>query len=50
LVRQLREVGDNLLEAQPHVLALGKIHRIDRLTPLTHGSPGNSSGDIEVAE
>ena len=38
------------MHAQPHVLALGKIHRIGRLTPLPRGSPGDRSGDIQVSE
>jgi len=38
------------LEAQPHVLALGKIHRSGRFTPLPHGAPGDRSGNIQVAQ
>ena len=38
------------MHAQPHVLALGKIHRIGRLTPLPHGSPRDHSGNLQVPE
>ena len=39
-----------MLDAQPHVLALGKIHGIGCLTPLPHRSPGDRSRNIQVPE
>ena len=38
------------MEAQPHVLALDKIHRSGRFTPLAPGAPGDCTGDIQVAQ
>lgn len=49
-VRQPGEVVYGLLQAQPRVLALGRIHRAGRFAPLPRATPRHRSNHVQIAD